>query len=78
MPAPARIPYTGFEIEAHPTQLKTGEWTVEARIWRANVVKPFYASNTFKSREEAIAGCVEFGRRIIDGEIPGFSGTDLP
>ena len=40
-------------------------------------MKKFSAANTFDTEEEAIAHCFEFGRRIIDGKAPEFSG-ELP
>jgi hypothetical protein len=69
------IEYKGFIIEAHPQQLvDTGWWTTYGQIYRHSGSRTFstdfYASPTYKTREEAIIGCLEFGKRIIDGEFP--------
>ena len=72
------IEYSGFEIIARPYQLATGQWAMETHIRRNNVVRAYFASNKFDKWDEATAHCLHFGKRIIDGEIPEFSGSDLP
>jgi hypothetical protein len=69
--------YEGYEIVAKPNQLTNGTWSlniviVEHRGDQTNT-KPFSASNTFQSQEEAIQQCLEFGKRIIDGDVKGCS-----
>ncbi len=74
--------YKGYEIRAVPNQLRdSGEWTVNIQIWRDELsamnIKPFSATNSFPTREEAVQQCFWFGRKIIDGEIDGCSVLDL-
>jgi hypothetical protein len=40
-------------------------------------MKPFSASNTFKTKEEAIAHCYNFGKEIIDGKYENCTLDDL-
>ena len=70
--------YESFEVTARPQLLKDGRWTTEVHIRRNNVVRPYFASNTWETEDAAIKGCFEFGRRIIDGEIPALSPGHLP
>jgi hypothetical protein len=77
-PASEPVGYKGFEIFPKPYQLANGEWAIRVHIMRRSAMKPFWAENTFKSEREARAHCLEFARRIIDGEIPEFSLHDLP
>lgn len=66
------IEYNGYVIE--PTTRLKGEsncWTLEVRITpagRSTVVRRCRAPNTYSSKEIAIARCLEFGRRIVDGK----------
>ncbi len=71
------VAYRGFTITARPLPLGSGEWNTEVRLMRGDTVKPYYAKNTWKSEEEAVKYCLEFGRRIIDGEVPEFNAGDL-
>lgn len=74
--------YKGHEVHPAPEQLtETGEWTVRVFIahnkGRETVEKPFSASNTFKTQEEAVKHSLIFGKQIIDGKIPGCTVLDL-
>jgi hypothetical protein len=76
------IQYKEYIIEAIPLQLRdSGEWTTDIRIRRFRLDKLHYrafsAGNTFKTEEEAIQRCIDFGKRIIDGEIKNCTVTDL-
>lgn len=71
---PDRIRYKEFEIEAAPYQLADSKkWTIQVNLWEhagdGSKCTPYYASNTFESKEEAIKHCFIFGKKIIDGEI---------
>lgn len=67
------LSYKGYEIHAAPYHLADrGEWTINIHIshdhgdetrWRQ-----FSAGNCFKTRDEAVAHCFNFGRQIIDGK----------
>ena len=76
------ITYNGYEIRAMPYQLAdTKEWTVNISILkhRSDQVasRQFSASNTFKSRDEAVKHCFSFGRQIIDGKSENCTVADL-
>jgi len=71
-----RVQYEGYEIEVRTGQLQDdGRWTLDINIWRDSgsetVVTPFSSSTTFATRDEAVQHCINFGRQIIDGKIPG-------
>lgn len=76
------IPYKGYTIRPAPHQLAdTGEWSLELSIGKDKgseyVQRPFSAGNTFKSEEEAIEHCVNFGKQIIDGKAENCTVADL-
>jgi hypothetical protein len=66
--------YKGFVIEADPELLETGQWSTFVEIHRHSgsrvSSRVFRESPTYETREEAVTGCLEFGKRIIDGEFP--------
>ncbi len=68
------VQYKGFVIEADPELLETGQWSTFVEIHRHSgsrvSSKVFRESPTYKTWEEAIIGCLEFGKLIIDGEFP--------
>ncbi len=74
--------YKGYRIQAAPYKLTdSGEFKVNISIWRdtgSSVnIRNFSAANTFKTKEEAIAHCINFGQQIINGEFENCSVTDL-
>lgn len=76
------VNYQGYVIEAAPYQLAdSGRFDVNIHIWKDHGdhigEKTFSAGNTFETEEEAIQACIEFGRRIIGGEIEGCSVADV-
>lgn len=66
--------YKGFIIEADPEFLETGQWSTFVEIHRHSgsrvSSRVFRESPTYITQEEAITGCLEFGKLIIDGEFP--------
>ena len=77
-----RVSYRGYVIRARPDQRRdTGEWTRNIQIWRDRgselSARPFIVGGAFRTRDEAVAGCVQFGRAIIDGEVAGCSVVEL-
>ena len=77
------ILYKGYEIRAASHLLDAPRrWSVDVGIIRDDgrtVREQHYnAANTFLSEEEAVAHCLEFGRRIIDGEVPEIPRSALP
>ncbi len=68
--------YKEFEIKATPYQLaESGDWSLNIYITHhkggETREKNFSAANTFKTRDEAVTHCLNFGRKIIDGEVQG-------
>lgn len=75
-------PYKGYVIEAAPYQLSNSrEWIIKIciqhNIGDKIISRNFSAANTFKTKEEATQHCIDFGKRIIDGEIENCTVTDL-
>lgn len=76
------VTYKGYIIEAAPYQLSNSmEWTIGIYIRRDTgdkiTSRNFSAANTFKTKEEAIQHCIDFGKRVIDGEIENCTVSDL-
>jgi hypothetical protein len=46
-------------------------------IRRRTDLRSFSGASTYASEEDAIEGCFEYGRRIIDGLVPDCSVDDL-
>lgn len=77
-----RTSYKGYEIKAVPYQLADSEeWTVNIVILKHRggqvASREFSASNTFKSRDEAVKHCFAFGGQIIDGKSENSTVADL-
>jgi hypothetical protein len=76
------LSYKGFEIHAVPHRLAdTCDWTTNIRIShdRGDEIRlrQFSAGNCFKTREEAVAHCFNFGKQIIDRKFEHFTMDDL-
>lgn len=74
--------YKGYLIKAAPYQLaESGEWAMQVNILRDHGIhineKPCSAKNTFKTKEESIRHCLNFGKQIVDGEIETCTVDDL-
>lgn len=74
--------YKGYIIEFAPYQLSGSmEWTVNIYVRRDTgdtiSKKSFSVANSFKTKEEAIQHCIDFGKQIIDGEIKNCTVSDL-
>jgi len=78
MTAPREVQYKRFVLQARPPPRPDGTWGIEERIINVDVVRPFYASNSCPSEDEAVRLSLDFGKKIIDGEIPGISTNDSP
>jgi len=75
-------PYKDYIIRPAPLQLAdSGEWNMELYIVKDNGneirERKFSAGNTFKTRDEAIRHCINFGKQIIDGQSENCTVTDL-
>jgi hypothetical protein len=76
------VPYKGYLIQAAPHRLAdSGEFTINISILHdtggAVNIRNFSAGNTFKTEQEAIYHCIEFGRQIIDGKFENCTVSDL-
>ena len=71
-----RAIYSGYIIDACPAQLADdNRWstdiTLERHTGAAVKTRPFSASDTWETREQAIENCWNLGRQIIDGNVSG-------
>ena len=67
-----------FVIIANPQEVddRTGyslAFTIGRKVGGEWVEKGFNAANTFPTEDEAVEGCFEAGRMIIDGKVPELS-----
>jgi hypothetical protein len=70
--------YKGFTITHRTYQIRgSGRWTVDVLVGRHSRLRAFSDTATYATEQEAIAGCCEFGRRIIDGKAERCSIEDL-
>lgn len=73
-----RVCYKGFTITPRTFQIRgSGRWTLDLLIRRHAGLRAFSGPTTYATEEAAIAGCCEYGRRIIDGEVRDCSVDDL-
>ena len=68
--------YKGYGIRVRSSRLRdTDKWNteivIEHEVADKRILKKFVASNQWDDEKAAIAGCIQFGRRIIDGEVEG-------
>ena len=72
------IRYKGFEILPQPYQLHASKrWTVDLEIRRDGRKQHFSLQEHFPTEQLADARCSGVGRRIIDGNVRGYSVTHL-
>jgi hypothetical protein len=72
------VSYKGFAITARTFQIRgSGRWTLDLLIGRHGDLRAFSGPKTYPTEESAIAGCCDFGRRIIDGRVRDRSVDDL-
>jgi len=66
--------YKGFNIVARPYLLyESGRWAADLKISRRDRTQTFGLAGRYATEQEADARCSGLGRRIIDGEVPGWS-----
>ena len=75
------ITYKGFTIRALPFHLKGDKWSTYLVIrvvrYEETAHRQFSAPETFRTREEAVTHCLQFGMDIIDGKVEGLTVEDL-
>jgi hypothetical protein len=70
--------YKGFSITQRTYQIRgTGRWTTDVVVGRHSRLRSFSGTETFATEAEAVAGCCEFGRRIVDGKADECSIKDF-
>ncbi|RPI99221.1 MAG: hypothetical protein EHM36_16320 [Deltaproteobacteria bacterium] len=70
--------YRGFIIYPTPKRsLDATAWTIELSIRLAGNIKVFKSGHTFSTEGEAVFHCIDFGKRIIDGEVEDLTVYDL-
>ena len=66
--------YQGFEILSRPYKVaRSGLWTVEVEIRRDGRARSFGVGGRYQTEKDADIQCRDLGRRIIDGNVPGWS-----
>ena len=76
------IEYKGYEIRAVPYQLAdSADWTLDILIVRNTGTeikhRKFGGSNKYRTKDEALQHCFDFGKRIIDGKVKDCTVVDL-
>lgn len=74
--------YKGYKIMPATLQLvESSEWTINLSIGKDKgyewAERQFSAANTYKTKEEAISHCINFGKQIIDGQSKNCTVDDL-
>jgi hypothetical protein len=70
--------YKGFSITARTFEIRgSRRWTLDILISRQQGLRAFSGANTYATEAEAIAGCRDYGQRIIDGRVQDCSVDDL-
>lgn len=69
-----RSKYRGFGIRVRSYQLAESRlWTGDLDIRRKGRWQPFRVDERYQTEQEAYDRCSDLARRIIDGEVPGWS-----
>jgi hypothetical protein len=72
------VTYKGFAVIPRTYQIRgSGRWTLDLVIRRHSRMRAFSAPTTYATQEEAITGCGEFGRLVIDGQVKNCSVKDF-
>lgn len=76
------VQYKAYEIHAVPCKLvDTGLWQISIQVFKHREqdtkIRSFSAADSYKTREEAVKNCFQFGKQIIDGQSANCSVADL-
>jgi len=76
-----KVLYKGYEIIPAPNQSRdSGECTINLYIvidkGNERTERKFFHHDTYKTREEAINQCINFGKQIIDGKVENYTVPD--
>ena len=68
------FPYRGYQIMVMSFPY-SGEWKFKVIISRPDgqFSRDFLSPHAFKNEKEALESCLEYGKRIINEEVPGCS-----
>lgn len=70
--------YGGFTICPVPAlSLADDVWTVNLSIRRGARAKSFETTYSFRTKGEAVFHCISLGKKIIDGDVDGFTVDDI-
>lgn len=70
--------YKGFTIYPSPRlSLEFDTWAIHLSIRRGDRLKSFSAEHSFNTKGEAVFHAIGFAKKIIDGEIEGYSMDDI-
>lgn len=70
--------YKGYNITPRTFELRgSHRWSVDVLIARNQGLRSFSSPLTYPTELTATAGCLDLGRRIIDGAVNDFSVSDL-
>jgi len=68
------VSYKGFAITPRTFQVRgSHRWTLDLLIRGPRSLRSFSGPHTYATERAAISGCVDFGRRIIDGRVKNYS-----
>ena len=72
------VSYKGFAITPRTFQIRgSRRWTLDLLIRGHRSMRAFSGPATYSTERAAILGCVDYGRRIIDGQVRHCSVDDL-
>ncbi len=73
-----QIPFKGYQIMVMSFP-HSGGWKFKTIIYRPDgqFSKDFLSPHAFNDEKEALEECLEYGKRVIDGEVPGYSISDI-
>ena len=73
------VMYKGFSITPRTFQIRgSGRWTSDLLIIHHRRTRAYSSSETYATESAAIAGCCEYGKRIIDGRVASCPVEELP
>jgi len=70
--------YRGFTIYPTPKiSLEGDAWTLNLSIRRGANVKAFKTAYSFGTKGEAVFHCINFGKKIVDGDVEDLTVDDI-
>ena len=77
-----RVQYNGYEIDVVPHKLADEpSWTTNIYIWKhkdnCTLIRNFSAGNLWNTKRKAMRHCLDFGRKIVDGQMANCTVADM-